>query len=131
MPAFPAKVDECIARYVKLRDSLKAADDAQKDKTRPAREYLEQLNSHLLGLLNASGGDSISTSAGTAYRTEKKSATIADPAVFRQHIINNGEWDMADWKANPTSVEAYIGEKGVPPPGVNYSTTYVVGVRRK
>lgn len=127
---FPDTVDGMVDLYVKLRDRIKAADDAHKDKMRPSRDYLEALNGHLLAQLNAIGGDGIKTQFGTVYRTEKKTASLGDPAMFRDYVIANEAWDMADWKANTTSVEDYLKENGQLPPGVNYSTAFVVGVRR-
>jgi hypothetical protein len=124
-------IDIMVAQYVQLRDRLKLADDAHKEKTKPAREFLEKLNNDILSALNKVGGDSIKTPHGTAYRTEKKSATIADGEMFRGYVTDNALFDLVDWKANATAVAAHIDEHKVPPPGVNYTTTFVVGVRRK
>lgn len=130
-PAFPEKLDECVEYYVKLRDTLKIADDKHKEKTRGAREYLEALNGVLRDKLTEAGADSVKTSAGTAYKTLKKSATIADGGVFRQYVIENGAFDLVDMRANAPAVSAFIKENnGEMPPGVNYSTHVEVGVRR-
>lgn len=129
-PQYPDTFEGMVDIYVKMRDRIKAADDAHKDKLRPARDYLEGLNAHILDALNKAGGDSIKTQFGTAYRTEKKSATVADPIVFKDFIISNELWDMADWRANSVAVEDFATANGQLPPGVNYSTAFVVGVRR-
>lgn len=129
-PNYPQQFDQMIDIYVKMRDRIKAADDAHKEKTRAARDYLEGLNGHILAKLNESGGESIKTEFGTAYRSEKKSATVADPMVFKDFIISNELWDMADWRANAPAVLDYATETGQLPPGVNYTSTFVVGVRR-
>jgi hypothetical protein len=84
-------IDIMVAQYVQLRDRLKLADDAHKE----------------------------------------KSATIADGEMFRGYVTDNALFDLVDWKANATAVAAHIDEHKVPPPGVNYTTTFVVGVRRK
>jgi len=46
-------------------------------------------------------------------------------------VIGSEAWDLLDRKANVTAVSDFIEENNAPPPGVNFSTTYVVGVRRK
>jgi hypothetical protein len=120
-----------VAQYVQLRDLIKQEDDAHKEKMLPKRETLEQLNSALLQALNAVNGDSISTAAGTVYRTERKSASVADMSAFWTFVVTQGDWDLVDKKANVTAVADYIAKHSAPPPGINFSTSYIAGVRRK
>lgn len=126
----PDNIDDLVSRYVKLRDTIKAADDAHKKKTEVARAYLEKLNGKLLEKLNEVGGESVKTASGTAYRTTRRSASIADGDVFRSFIIDNGHFDLVDWRANAVAVDDFIKDNGVSPPGINYSETFTVGVRR-
>lgn len=126
----PENIEELVAQYVRLRDKLKEADDAHKAKTKTARDYLEQLNGKLLDRLNDVGGESVKTGSGTVYRSTKKSATIADGGAFREYVIDNGKFDLVDWKANALAVSEFITEHSAPPPGINYSTAFTVGVRR-
>jgi hypothetical protein len=127
-PALP--VDVLVGQYVKLRDRIKAAEAAEKEKMKPAKDYLQALNDRLLDALNQAGGDSIKTPQGTTYRTERKTASIADPVAFRDFVIANELFDVLDWKANAPAVADYIKEFGAEPPGIKYSIAYTVGVRR-
>lgn len=124
-------INKRVEQYVQLRDEIKKLDDAHKEKMAPYRETLEQLNSALLGHLNDIGGDSVRTEAGTVYRTEKKSATLADKSAFWAHIVTQGEWELMEWKANAPAVAAFVEKNGALPPGVNFTVSHVVGVRRK
>jgi hypothetical protein len=126
----PENVDQLVDQYVRLRDKLKAADDAHKKKTEQARAYLMMLNGKLLERLSEVGGESVKTPHGTVYQTTKRSASIADGDAFREYVINNGEFDLVDWRANSNAVDDYIKEHGAVPPGVNFSTMLTVGVRR-
>lgn len=126
----PASIDELVSQYVRLRDKIKEADDAHKAKLKDAKEHLENLNNTLLDRLNQVGGESVKTSSGTVYRTTKRSASIADGDAFRQFVINNEAFDLVDWRANPNAVDDFIKEEKAPPPGVNFATHFVVGVRR-
>lgn len=126
----PDNIDGLVAQFVKLRDSLKAADDAHKAKTKEAREYKEQLEAKLLARLNEIGGNAVKTDHGTVHRTTKKTASIADGDAFRKFVQSQKLFDLVDWRANALAVEDYINEHHAPPPGVNYSKTYTVGVRR-
>lgn len=131
-PAIPVpdSIDELVDQVVRLRDKLKEADDAHKKRTATARAYKDQLEAKLLEKLNAVGGESVKTAHGTAYRSTKRSATIADGDLFRGYVINNDAFDLVDWRANPLAVDDFIKSAGTPPPGVNYSMTHTVGVRR-
>ena len=126
----PDNMDELVEQYVTLRDKIKASDDAHKEKTRDARDYLEALNGKLLERLNEVGGDSVKTKHGTAYRSTKRSATIADGDLFRTFVREQEQFDLVDWRANALAVADYIEEHEAPPPGVNFSTIFTVGVRR-
>ncbi|WP_454627677.1 hypothetical protein [Bradyrhizobium cenepequi] len=125
-----ADINTRVEQYVKLRDLIKAKNDEHKKAMKPFNETLEQLNSVLLAHLNTMGGNSVSTDGGTVYRTEKKSAPLADAQAFMDYVIANQAWDLLDRKANVTAVEDHINTNGVPPAGVNFTSTFVVGVRR-
>jgi len=131
-------IDTRVNQYVKLRDKIKELEDQHKAQLAPYREALEQLNSTLLDHIQNVGAESIRTSHGTVYRLEKKSATMADKTAFWTFVVATGQWDLLDYKANPVGVKAFIDEQienknpnPSPPPGINYSTRYEVGVRRK
>jgi hypothetical protein len=131
MTAQPVDIEHRVEQYVALRDEIKRRDDQHKEEMKPFRELLDKFNGELLNALEAVNGKSVSTSAGTVYRTEKKSAALADPGVFMQFVIDNELFDLLDRKANVTAVADYLKDKGELPPGVNFSTTFVAGVRRK
>lgn len=126
----PTTIEEMVHQVVTIRDKLKEADDAHKKKTLSARDYRDRLEAALLEKLNDIGGDSVKTASGTVYRSTKKSATIADGGAFREFVQENELFDLVDWRANATAISDYIEENQVPPPGVNYSTHFTVGVRR-
>ena len=125
-----ADIGKRVEQFVKLRDLIKSRDDEHKKAMKPLRETLESLNSVLLSHLNDMGGNSIATDAGTAYRTEKKSASLADSEAFMNYVIANQAFDLLDRKANVTAVEEHIKENDAPPPGVSYTSTFIVGERR-
>lgn len=124
------KIDVRVEQYIKLRDKIKEIEAKHKEELKPYKDTLEKLNAVILAHLTQVGGESIRTSAGTAYVTEKKSASLADPQAFMEYVITNEAWDLMDRKANVSAVADYISEHTAPPPGVNYSTTLLVGVRR-
>lgn len=119
-----------VAQFVQLRDLIAEEDKAHKDAMKVKRDTLAQLNSVLLQHLTAVGADSVATPAGTVYQTAKKSASIADMNAFWDYVQLTKDFDLVDKKANVTAVEEYIAKNNAPPPGVNFSSMLVVGVRR-
>lgn len=119
-----------VEQYLKLRDKIKEIEAKHKEELKKYKDTLEKLNAVILQHLTQVGGESIRTASGTAYVTTKKSASLADPQAFMDYVVSNEAWDLLDRKANVNAVEDFIGEHKAPPPGVNYSTTSLVGVRR-
>ena len=126
----PDTIDALVEQMVKVRDKLKEADDAHKEKTKVARDYKEKLEGALLAKLNEVGGESVKTAHGTVYRTTRRSATIADGGTFREFVVSNEAFDLVDWRANANAVDDFIKNEGTPPPGINFTTAFTVGVRR-
>lgn len=124
-------IETRIEQYIKLRDKIKDLDEAHKEAMKPYRDMLDKLNGVMLNHLNQIGGDSVSASSGTVYRTTKRSASLEDGDAFMRHVIEKEAWELLDRKANVSAVEAFMTENGVLPPGVKMSSTQVVGVRRK
>ena len=124
-------VDQMVSYYLGLRNKIKEEDDAHKAKMKPMREALDTLEGMLLSAVQTTGGDSISVKGvGTVYKTTKKAATIADGDAFRRHVIGSEDFELIDWRANVSAVEARIAADGEPPPGVNWSTHVTVNVRK-
>lgn len=130
-PVPPPDIATRVRQYVQLRDKIKELDDAHKASMKPYRDALEQLNGILLQELNNAGGNSVSTDFGTCYRKEKKSASLADGDAFMKYVIANSAWDLIDRKANVTAIAELLDDGKPLPPGVNFTKTFDVGVRRK
>jgi len=130
--AVPPKItiDQRVAQYIKLRDTIKERDDKHKEQMAPYREALEKLNAVLLQHLHTAGIESAKTAEGTVYQTTKKSASLEDADQFMRHVIGTENWDLLERKCSLKAVEEFVNENGVLPPGVKWSSTQVVGVRR-
>lgn len=120
-----------IGQYVALRDRIKEIEDKHDQELKPYKAAKEQLEGVFMTHLNTTGGDSVAVKGvGTIYRTTKKSASLADAEQFRRFVIGGEHWDIIDWKANVSAVEAFLEDHKQLPPGVNFSQRDVVGVRR-
>lgn len=123
-------IEERVKQYVSIRDKIRDMEEKHKEELAPYKQVLEGLNSVLLKHLLAVGGDSVRTAAGTVYRSERASATIADAEAFMDYVIKNNEFSLLDKRANKTAVADFVKDNNRAPPGVNYSVMHVVGVRR-
>lgn len=120
---------QLIAQFLKLRNRIKEKEDEQKKALAPAKEMLALMNAKLLDMLNQAAVDSIAAPDGTAYKTERSTASISEGQEFRDYVVANELFDLLDWKANATAVKDHINEFGAPPPGVKLTTVLTVNVR--
>jgi hypothetical protein len=123
-------LDKRIGQYVALRDKIKTIEEKHKAELAPYKDALGKLGDLMLHHLNSINTDSTKSTSGTVYRTMRKSASIADGDQFRRYVIGSEAFELIDWRANAPAVASFIEENGVAPPGVNYTTTFTVGVRR-
>jgi hypothetical protein len=126
----PASIDARVDQYVQIRDMIRDMEKKHEEAIKPYKDALEQLASVLLNHLNTTGLESARTASGTVYRSERVSATIQDVSAFWDHVVGSENWDLIDKRANKTAVSEYVKYYGNAPPGVNYTVSHVVGVRR-
>jgi len=121
-----------IDSYIKLRDKKEALVKEQRIEVKKLDEIMEGIESFLRAHLKQQKVQSISSDFGTAFINRQRSATLADTAMFREFVIANGNFDLADFRPKKDAVEAYIEEHGGRlPPGVNFNTREIVLVQRK
>lgn len=78
------------------------------------------------------GIDNVSArSVGTAYKSTRASATVADWDGFLDHVKEHDAWELLERRVNKTAVEQFKAVNSDLPPGVNWSETQVVNFRRK
>jgi hypothetical protein len=132
-----AKINELddvslLKLFIGLRDrraQRKAAyeeDDAgDKDKQNKIEiEFLRRFQER--GIDNVAARD-----VGTAYRSTRSSATVADWDAVLDFVQKNEAWEMLERRVNKTAVEQFKSVEGDLPPGINWSETQVVNFRRK
>lgn len=126
----PIDVEKRVAQFVRLRDKIKLLTEKHDAELAPYKEAKAQLEAELLNHLNNNNMKSARTDAGTVSISEKTSCRVDDTDAFRSFVVNNGEWDLCDMKANAPAVEKYMEEQQAPPPGVVVNKFRTVGVRR-
>jgi hypothetical protein len=119
-----------VERYVQLRDKkaeLKAKYDGEVAHIERALEKCEQ---YMLAHLNEQGAESVKTKAGTFYKTQRTSVTVADWDAYFSWLRENDMWSMLEHRANKSAVEEYKAVHDDLPPGLNWRAEHVINVRR-
>jgi len=118
--------------FIALRDrraKRKAAydDDDANDKDKQNKievEFLRRFQER--GIDNVAARD-----IGTAYKSTRSSATVADWEVVLDYVQEHEAWELLERRVNKTAVEQFKSVEGDLPPGINWSETQVVNFRRK
>jgi hypothetical protein len=131
-PEQPQPIDAAalIGIYLELRTAKQQLEKQQEEALKPYTERMDKIEIALQKYMQDTRLNSLPTDNGTAYISVKRSASVADAAAFRGHVIETRGWDLADWRANVTAIETFVKEHGVVPPGVNWREFESVNVRR-
>ena len=124
------KSDEVIAAYIQLRDKKEAMKKRHKEELEPVNRSMEKIEGWLHRQLLDQGQTSMQTERGTAFLQRETSATVKDWDSTLEFIVNNQEWSFLEARVSKAAVQDYLKTKGELPPGVNYSETILVRVRR-
>jgi hypothetical protein len=124
--------EKMIASYIKLRDEKSKVEERHKAEIGKYTEAMGLIEAFLKDYLMKNSLQSLATSEATAFLHRSRSATLADTGVFREFVIENNNFDLADFRPKVDSVEDYVTEhNGSPPPGVNFRTAVTLRVNRK
>jgi hypothetical protein len=124
------KFDEVVAGYIKLRDR-KAGIKAEYDlKIAKIDEVLDKIEGKLIAHFQETGLESIRTEAGTAYKSTRISAPVADWDALLAHILTTENYQLLERRVSKKAVEEYKAANEDLPPGVSWREEVVVNVRR-
>lgn len=120
-----------IQQALQLRDKISEIKEKHDEELAPYKKLQEELHGLLMEALNRANVKSMSApKIGVIMINERNSASLEDVEAFRSFVVNMGEWDLADLRANATRVQEYVTDNGSLPPGVKVSTFRTLGLRR-
>lgn len=122
-------LDQMIENYVKIRDAKAEAKKAFDKETERMTKAMEKLEGLFMNQLESLGMESFRGEHGTVFKKLRSSVSIADRDEFYQWAVENDELGAIDMKANAKAVRELL-QKGTQVPGVKYSESYQIGVRR-
>lgn len=146
-----ADIATLTALYLKLRNSKKDLDEQAKKKTGPIVAGMDLIENHFLAKMLEMKVDSLKNDAGTPYRSEKVSITVADNSAFVDYVldralqalpvtpeardaikaamIDSGQLALIEARASKSAIEALMEETKELPPGLNHRVEATVNVR--
>lgn len=124
------KINDLVAKYVALRDR-RAERKARYDQEDSADLALQdKIEAVLLKHFNETGAESVKTEFGTAYKSSRTSATVANRDVFFTFVKTHDAYELLESRCNKTAVAQYKAANDDLPPGVNWREEIVVNIRR-
>lgn len=122
--------DQIVARYVELRDLKKTKEDAHKAEIAVINKNLDVIEGYLLSDMSSKGETSFSTPSGTAFIKLNEYLKVADKEVFLAWVKEQGDLNFLTVSASKTNCIEYKENTGNLPPGLNYTASKEVGIRR-
>lgn len=124
------KINELVEKYIALRDrrAERKASYEKDDSNDVALQ--EKIEAVLLKHFNESGVESVKTEYGTAYKSSRTAATVADRDVFFSYVREHNAYELLEARCNKTAVAQHKAANDDLPPGINWREEVVVNVRR-
>lgn len=114
--------DKAAAKYVEVRKEIERINSEAKTKVSELNKIIADLENWFALKAQEEGLQKIPTLHGTVYWSNISTASVGEPAVFKQYVIDNGAWDLLETRAARLAVKSFVDAHGVPPPGVNFSS---------
>lgn len=123
-------MDELVEQYIKMRDAKDKAKAKFTEKMAPLEEAMTKIEALLLQQFAALGVSSVTTPHGTAFKSTRTSATVADWDLCLDFVKSKELWQLLERRVSKQAVEEYKQEHSDLPPGVNWRAETTVNVRR-
>ena len=123
-------MEELVEKFIALRDQKSKMSTEYKAQVAQIDSVLDQIEGQLLRDFNTHGMESVRTKSGTAYKSTRNSATVADWDYVLDFIQTNELWNMLERRVSKAAVEQYKDEHGNLPPGINWREEITINVRR-
>ena len=123
-------MEELVEKYIELRDAKAKITADYKAKAAVLDASLDKIEGVLLLQFQEQGMESVRTKNGTAYKSNRASATVADWDNVLSFIQENELWNMLEHRVSKQAVEQFKEAHGELPPGINWREEIVINVRR-
>jgi hypothetical protein len=125
-------LDRLVSVYVKIRDKKNELAAAFAEQEKELDGKLDTIKQALLEHCKATGTESVKTTSGTFWRTQKKRFWTSDWDAMNRFIVENEAVDLLEKRIHQGNMKQFLEENPeVLPPGLNADSEYSITVRRK
>lgn len=123
--------DEMVSAYRKLRDTIKAKEEAHETEMASLKGSLETVAQGLLDFCNEQNLDSVRTPMGTVSRRVSTRYWTTDWDSTYKFIKDNDALFLLEKRIQNTNMAQFLGDNpDLLPPGLQIDRKYVVHVRK-
>lgn len=122
--------DQLVQLYIGLRDRRAKRKAEFEGVDKPDAAKMDQIEGVLLRRMQETGAESVRTKFGTAYKTTKSFASVADWDSLLDYVRGSSAWELLYKNVSKKAVEQHAVEHGEPPPGINMRSEVVVNFMR-
>lgn len=123
-------IEAVVRKYVECRDACERIDKETKGRKAPLEAAMKTLETVFMKLCNDQGVTQFKTDAGTAFIQTVTRCASPDFEATLKHIVDTGEFNLLNRSVNKTAVAEYIEKHEQPPPGVSWTVSREIQVRR-
>jgi|TARA_R100001377_G_C3179643_1_gene106139 hypothetical protein len=125
-------LDRLVSVYVKIRDQKVELATEFATKEKELNIYLDTVKAELLAYCKDSGVESVKTTSGTFWRSQKSRFWTSDWEAMNKFIVDNEAVDLLEKRLHQGNMKQFLEENpDLHPPGLNADTEYTITVRRK
>ena len=124
------ETETLVAKSIELRDRLTQLSDVFKAEKAALDEAKDTIDHELKNRLEAAGGTSLKTKAGTIMSKTTTSYKLADSGTFINWVRENGKVELLQQRLATTELKSMLDAGAELPPGVMPETTVSISIRR-
>lgn len=122
---------DLVRIYIGLRDARATRKAAYEAEDAADKQKQERIESEFMRRFNERGLTSVAAEGvGTAYKSTRTSATVADWGVLLNYVRETDAWELIEHRASKTAVEQFRAANDDLPPGVNWTEAVTINFRR-
>ena len=122
-------IGKLVEGYIQLRDKKAEIKAKHEQELAPIQAMLDKIEVHILQHMQEHGGSPAAPRL-ARHMSARTSATVADWDSLLSFVQTNGLWQMLERRVAKTAVDEYAAMHKDLPPGVNYTQSIVVNVRK-
>jgi len=125
-------LDAYVSAYIKLRDKKAELAAAFSEKEKEINRRLDIIKAEFLEHCKDNGVESVKTSSGTFWRSQKTRFWTGDWSAFNAFVLEHEAVDLLEKRIHQGNMKQFLEENPKAlPPGLNTDSEYTITVRRK